>query len=158
VISRSDPQRIIYQSDASSNGTGSNGATLSSGDATINLLSLNIDTIKSYSSASINQGRGRAGGGESSQRAGYTLVIPALKDGDTSKNGGGVLLIDDSARWQLIIKHRAGSLAAAVAALRRRNLIISFSVLLLLASSVTLIIVSSHEGAPPDSKWNSSQA
>jgi len=144
VISRSDPQRIIYQSDASSNGTSSNGAALSSGDATINLLSLNINTIKSYSSASINQGRGRAGGGESSQRAGYTLVIPALKDGDTSKNGGGVLLIDDSARWQLIIKHRAGSLAAAVAALRRRNLIISFSVLLLLASSVTLIIVSSQ--------------
>lgn len=144
VISRSDPQRIIYQSDASSNGTGSNGATLSSGDATINLLSLNINTIKSYSSASINQGRGRAGGGESSQRAGYTLVIPELKDGDASKNGGGVLLIDDSARWQLIIKHRAGSLAAAVAALRRRNLIISFSVLLLLASSVALIIVSSQ--------------
>lgn len=139
VISRSDPHRIIYQSDASSNG-----AALSSGDATINLLSLNINTIKSYSSASINQGRGRAGSGESSQRAGYTLIIPELKEGDASKNGGGVLLIDDSARWQLIIKHRTGSLAAAVAALRRRNLLISFSVLLLLASSVALIIISSQ--------------
>jgi signal transduction histidine kinase len=49
---------------------------------------------------------------------------------------------DDSGAWQLVITHRSGSVDAAVAQARGRNLAISFGILLILAFSVAMIVVS----------------
>lgn len=130
IVSRSEPQQIIYQSDQRSPGIPS------STDATANLLSVRLDEFnRLLLDSALEPDDPLSGGDQRSWR---------ISLGGDSTTDATALIGDDEGHWRLILTHRLGSLEAAVTNLRVRNLAISFGVLLLLALGVVMIVISTR--------------
>ncbi len=125
VVSRADPQSIVYQSETS----GLN-ITPDSGDATVDIFSLRPDEFRNLL---VDDALRLGQPPTDSQIESVAISVQPLA-GQAISQG----------RWLLVVKHRAGSLEAAVAYLRSQNLVVSFGSLLLLAASVMMVFVSTR--------------
>jgi signal transduction histidine kinase len=133
IISRSEPQRVIYQSDPDISFE-----DLSSSDAQAEMFALRLDEIENLAQESFDHNAPPKGNSRQqiiSDRVAVQVVNPAARS---------LKLPGREGQWQLIIKHRGGSLEAVVAGARRKNLTVSLGVLALLAVSIALIIISSR--------------
>ncbi|HEY3130995.1 MAG TPA: HAMP domain-containing sensor histidine kinase [Acidobacteriota bacterium] len=131
IVSRRDPEKVIYQSDRADE-------LLHSADGSGILLSLHPEMFQ-------NNPRGGP--------RGWAPGAPFDRDrphpGPEFRRNPGPFRppgpnARDNGRWQLMVKHRGGSLESVVASARHRNLLISFGILFLLASSMALIVVSTQ--------------
>jgi signal transduction histidine kinase len=151
VVSRSDPQKIIYRSDE-----GLSGNLIDKSDVSDNLLRIQISEAdrmfitrmpKLRHLEKIEKTRERKG-----EEKRFAVGIMQRNVNLSDKRGGGgpgemmksFLKLNNEGYWQVAVKHRSGSLEAAVAGARRRNLAISIGILLLLGVSVGLIVLSSR--------------
>jgi signal transduction histidine kinase len=131
VTSRSDPKRIIYQTDPHFSSS-----TPESSDSSAGLFAVRVEDVVAQSLTSGKQ----------------DVVFRPRSDRMTLKvvtqGGKGPvplhLISELEGYWQVYLKHRAGSLEAAVGSVRRRSLGISFGVLLLLGASIALLLVSTR--------------
>ncbi|HZN10860.1 MAG TPA: HAMP domain-containing sensor histidine kinase [Blastocatellia bacterium] len=136
VVSRDDPGRVIYRSEASPSDS-----TAAEKDADVNLFGLRLDEFgRLLDEVAPRSGRPQEGGGRGADR--FTLRV--IRGAGNGASDGRTLFGEDGERWQLLAQHRSGSLEAAVGTARRRSLLISFGILLLLAVSVALIFVSAR--------------
>jgi signal transduction histidine kinase len=128
IVSRANPQEVIYQSDPQAGRE-----QFASSDASVGLFSIGLNNLLSISA-------------ESSERLPLTsLAFNVLRTSPDEKTSAGPnALGGDDGRWTLLLKHRAGSLDAEVARLRAQNLVVSFGVLLLLGASVAMIMISAQ--------------
>ena len=137
IVSRAQPEHVIYASDAKMNGV-----AIPSPDATVDLFALRLDKMNAMMLDTLRSGlpgQGRKQGGDVAYK-----VLSIQKSQDvTAKNS---LLRETDGRWELQLKHRGGSLEAVVAASRRRNLLVSSGIMLLLAVSLVMIMVSTQRG------------
>ncbi len=140
VVSRSKPEKIIYQSD-----NNFPAAPALTPDATANIFNVRLDMPmlhESDASEIETSGEGVEKRDKSIVRVFNTVVT---KGAEPSAPAPRIALVSGEGElWQIILKHRAGSLDAAVAVARRRNLAISFGILLLLSVSVAMIIISTR--------------
>jgi signal transduction histidine kinase len=128
IVSRANPQEVIYQSDPQMGRE-----QFASSDASVGIFSVGLNSLLSLSA-------------EGSERLPLTsLAFSVLRtspdertpDGSNALGGG-------DGRWTLLLKHRAGSLGAAAARLRTQNLVVSFGILLLLGASVAMMMISAQ--------------
>jgi signal transduction histidine kinase len=154
VVSRDDPQKIIYQSDQGKD-------VIDANDVSSNFFSIHItDADRMFIARMPQPGNARRGSsaqeGKSEKRRFAVSVIEKKinisgnhKDSGDKGSGPGdlmksVLRQNSEGQWQVAVRHRSGSLEAVVAGARRRNLAISFGILLLLGVTVGLIVLSSR--------------
>ncbi|MBI4457257.1 MAG: HAMP domain-containing histidine kinase [Acidobacteria bacterium] len=123
IVSRRNPERIIYQSDPKLSAS-----VRSSPDAAATFFTLRFEALQNRPADGFSGRIDRPG----SFRRGANFAAPGLPPIPAPRPEG---------RWQLTIKHRGGSLKDVVGSARRRNLMISFTVLMLLGTSMTLIII-----------------
>jgi signal transduction histidine kinase len=116
IISRSNPQMLIFQSHAA--------AVDAKADAIANLLTIRLDEFN------------RLLGESASTDRRFRIAIGVVQGNDPTEAEPA------EHGWQLRLTHRAGSLEAAVMALRMRNLMISGAALLLLGAALALMVVS----------------
>ena len=136
IVSRSNPAAVIYQSDAPLSKE-----ALTSGDATVGLLSVRLDELNRLLLDNALLQSGPDDGEPESERLAVG-ILGRTPSGPPSVGAGPAT--GDTGLWRLVLTHRAGSLEAAVASLRLRNLAISFGTLLLLALSVAMLIASTR--------------
>jgi signal transduction histidine kinase len=173
VISRRNPERIIYQSAEHSleklpSPVSPSPDALSSGDATANIFGVRID-MPAIAEGMTEDVEKSTGNGEKQERVAvqfFNLEVRKQKETTGAARAGGsqtggsqadpaqiipaqrvALLASDTGRWQAILTHRSGSLDTAVASARRRNIVISGGILLVLSVSVAMIIVLSRRTA-----------
>ena len=159
IVSRSNPQKVIYQS-----GTNSPGEALSSGDATADLLSAQPAEMSSFLIlVAPPSGEAKHTLKLRKQRLLRTHDVTVPEESPdsvgfrshTELQSGPFRRMKQiatdastperiSGHWQLVIQHPAGSLEAAVARTRHRNLLISFGILLLLGLSVMMILIAAQ--------------
>jgi signal transduction histidine kinase len=151
VVSRSDPQKIIYRSDE-----GLSGNFIDTCDVSENLLKFQISEADRMFITKLPKLRNVAKNEKARESKGenkrFSLGILQRNIKVSDKRGGGgpdemakpILKLNNEGYWQVAVKHRSGSLEAAVAGARRRNLAISFGILVLLGVSVGLIVLSSR--------------
>ena len=157
VTKRSQPNRVLYRSDASVPET-----ALYNGDVTTGFFKILFDQTDRFiltqwrrsdvnssvqSKPPLNRSRilivgtgGHKDGRDENAMAPQKRLLESIANGVALP----ALNRDDAGAWRLVVKHRAGSLEAAVASARRRNLAISFGILLLLGVSVGFIMLSSR--------------
>jgi two-component system sensor histidine kinase SenX3 len=131
VTSRSDPKRIIFQTDSNFSS-----GTPETSDSSAGLFAVRVEDLVAQSLSSGKQ----------------DVVFRPRPDRMTLKvvtqGGKGPvpthLISELEGYWQVYLKHRAGSLEAAVGSVRRRSLGISFGVLLLLGASIALLLISTR--------------
>jgi len=128
VISRADPQEIVYQSDPRMPRE-----QFASSDASVSIFSVGLNSLLSLSA-------------DGSERLPLTsLAFSVLRTSPDEKTpAGSNALGGDDGRWTLLLKHRIGSLDAAVARLHTQNLVVSFGILFLLGASVAMIMISAQ--------------
>jgi signal transduction histidine kinase len=137
IVSRSDPGRLVFQSNANSSNQ-----RAPSGDTTADILTVRFNEFKNLLLEDAPQREEAAGTGPS-QPGHSTISIYRLRPAGTPPPAT-LLAGDNGPQWEAILTHRAGSLEAAVAQARRKNLLVGFGVLLLLAVSVAMIVISTH--------------
>jgi signal transduction histidine kinase len=137
VVDAREPQKIIYQSDASVATQSSNS------DATASLFNIRLTETNSIVKARSSHATEtvKQSGKQTSQVA--VQVITSAR-GTTIDKMHQSLLAANTGRWQLLLQHRSGSLGAVVANARRKNLAISFGVLILLTVSIAMLLVSTR--------------
>lgn len=134
IRSRTEPQRIIYQSDPHAP---------AGDDMRAGLFNVRFDEMEMFLPAAAPH----AGDNVSFREKNFSVKVfrrsgqPPPKVGEPMRLA---LNAEDDGDWELIVAHPAGSLDAAVTHARRRSLAVSFGVLLLLAASVALLVVSTH--------------
>ena len=140
IVSRSNPQKAIYQS--------SPDKFSSPGDATATIFGVRID-LPALAEGVTHDVERIAGNGEQRDRVAVQFFNMEVKkqSGTAGQTQRVALLANDTGRWQAILTHRSGSLDAAVASARRRNIIISGGILIVLSVSVAMIIVLSRRSA-----------
>jgi signal transduction histidine kinase len=156
VTTRSQPDRVLYRSDA-----GSSDAALGAGDVTNGLFKILFDQTDRFiftqwrrsdmnaqiqlkppgnSHQIVILGTGDLKFGKNESATTQQKLVEPMSDGVTLPIANRAA----AGAWRLVVKHHAGSLEAAVASARRRNLAISFGILSLLGVSVGLIMLSSR--------------
>jgi signal transduction histidine kinase len=136
IISRQEPQKIIYQSDSQTTR-----AAPAKGDAAVNILGVELNSFLSLSVDRSFRNESLPGGPGRLPLSSLAISIQRSPDEHASDPS---TLGSENGHWQLILTHRVGSLEEAVAHLRRQNLIISFSILLLLGFSVVMILINAQ--------------
>ncbi|MBO0722020.1 MAG: hypothetical protein J2P41_14445, partial [Blastocatellia bacterium] len=138
VVSRDEPQKIIYRSDEGRDFSGA-------GDASGNFFGIRLAEGDRNIIARSQEN------GETNKRLMLSIVRNnvffkrgGLKKGERGEPLNSIFNIDGEGHWRLAVKHRSGSLEAVVARGRRKNLAIAFGILLLLGASVGLIVLSSR--------------
>jgi signal transduction histidine kinase len=152
VVSRADPQKIIYQSEKNITGAS---------DFSSNLFSIQItDADRMFIARMPQPGNAKRGSkGREGENENRHLAVSVIRknidisgiDKDRGEKGSGpgdlmksVFQLNNEGHWQMAVRHRSGSLEAAVAGARRWHLAISFGILLLLGVTVGLIALSSR--------------
>jgi signal transduction histidine kinase len=152
VINRTNPQDIVYQSDAIA--LQQNSQT----DSTANFFDVRLNemnTVVKESATQIVEEEKRL-----QPKTGRIAIQvfrsenrhqPPSAKAPASATGAGDMKFSrlesreiESGGWQLLLKHRAGSLGQVVASARRKNLAISFGILLLMAVSMAMILISTR--------------
>lgn len=161
VLSRSEPSRVIWESEA-----GAAAAIGDRPDVSQGFMAPRPDRFFMFA-----RGRGPGGNGGRGGPSPADTAREPLGDSPRDTPGGGgagenaprivVSVLERrengmrasaesrpfnpfEGRWTLVAKHRAGSLEAAVAAVRTRNLLLSSGILLLLTTAVGFIVVSAR--------------
>lgn len=136
IVSRRDPQRLVYHSNSSVYELAPAG-----GDAGAYLFSLRLDEInRLLIDDTLRLGDLPEVGDRQSLRI-------AVGRGSDQGAAMPVLAGSDGGHWQLILTHRAGSLEAAVNGERLRNLLVSSLILLLLGGSVATMLISARRAS-----------
>ncbi len=140
VFTRTDPPRVVYQSDATAP------AMLNApSDAQAGLFNIRFDEMDVFMPADGVRHEATEATGVRRPRA---LTFRVFQRTERRTTAGAPLRMplntEDEGDWQLVVAHPAGSLDAAVTNARRRSLAVSFGVLLLLAASIALLVVSTH--------------
>jgi signal transduction histidine kinase len=131
VTSRSDPKRIIFQTDANFSS-----GTPETSDSSAGLFAVRVEDLVAQS---LSIGKQDVVFRPRPDRMTLKVVTQGVK-GPVPTH----LISELEGYWQVYLKHRAGSLEAAVGSVRRRSLGISFGVLLLLGASIALLLVSTR--------------
>jgi two-component system sensor histidine kinase SenX3 len=149
IVNRSNPEDIVYQSDAIALQHNSQS------DSTANFFDVRLNEMnavfKEKSTQVVEEER-------HAQPKTGSIAIQVYRSETTNvprSNPAPTLATDTTAKkfevrelqtggWQLLLKHRAGSLGAVVASARRKNLAISFGILLLMALSIAMILISTR--------------
>jgi signal transduction histidine kinase len=140
VTTRTDPPRVVYQSDPRASA-----ATTS--DASVGFFNVRFDEMDVFMPA----GQPPLPAPTADKGAGGPNSITSIRVFQRTERRpapGATMHVrlnaEDDGDWQLAVAHPAGSLDAAVTHARRRSLAVSFGVLLLLAASVALLVASTH--------------
>ena len=138
VRSRTEPQRVVYQSDP-------HAALQGAGDTRAGLFNVRFDEMDVFLPPGALPAHDAPGAGVREKSFSVKVFrrsgLPPAKPGEPMRVA---LNTDDDGDWELIVAHPAGSLDAAVTRARRRSLAVSFGVLLLLGASIALLVVSTH--------------
>ncbi|HEX8072803.1 MAG TPA: HAMP domain-containing sensor histidine kinase [Pyrinomonadaceae bacterium] len=150
VTTRTEPPRVVYQSDPHANAA-------APGDASAGLFNVRFDEMDVFMPAGMPpvaadaqpkvSGTQPAETKATDERPSITSIRVFQRTQRRPAPGATMhvrLNGEDEGDWQLAVAHPAGSLDAAVTRARRRSLAVSFGVLLLLAASVALLVGSTH--------------
>ncbi|HST23844.1 MAG TPA: HAMP domain-containing sensor histidine kinase [Blastocatellia bacterium] len=140
IVSRREPEKIIYRSDNSFPED-----KVPTGDATANIFNVRLDMPMLAESNNGEIETSDAGIEKRDKSIVRVFNTVVTKGAEPNRSSPRIAMVSGEGElWQIILKHRAGSLDAAVAVARRRNLAISFGILLLLSVSVAMIIISTR--------------